>query len=142
MNFNDIVARLLRSPLHGVLSGTTTLMTVTGKKSGRPITMPVNYAQTGDTLWVISSADRAWWRNLMGDAPVSLVLRGQTRQGKGSVTVGSETAAVLALQRFLSLRPTWASRFGVHRTTDGSFDPLELVRAAVERPVIQIQLTE
>ena len=58
MNGNSFIAWLLRSPLHGLLSGNTLLITVTGRKTGRPITTPVNYVRDGDRLWVISNRDR------------------------------------------------------------------------------------
>lgn len=68
MNGNSFMTFILRSPMHGILSGSTMLITVTGRKSGRPITTPVNYYQKGDTLWVISNRERSWWRNLKGGA--------------------------------------------------------------------------
>jgi hypothetical protein len=58
MNENSFIAWLLRSPLHGLLSANTLLITMAGRKTGRPITTPVNYVRDGDRLWVISSRDR------------------------------------------------------------------------------------
>lgn len=42
---NPVVTWLLRSSLHGILSGSTLLITVTGRKSGRIYTIPVNYVR-------------------------------------------------------------------------------------------------
>jgi hypothetical protein len=36
------------------------LITVTGRKSRRAISTPVNYARDGETLLVISKTDRTW----------------------------------------------------------------------------------
>jgi len=77
MNGNSFIKFILRSPLHGLLSKSTLLITVTGRKTGRPITTPVNYVRDNDALWVISKRDRKWWRNLRGGAQVSLHLRGR-----------------------------------------------------------------
>ncbi|MBK6434209.1 nitroreductase/quinone reductase family protein [Candidatus Amarolinea dominans] len=64
MNGNSFIAWLLRSPLNSLLSSNTLLITMTGRKTGLLITTPVNYVRDGDRLWVISSRDRTWWRNL------------------------------------------------------------------------------
>ena len=58
--------------------GDTRLITVTGRKTGRKYTTPVGYYQEGDTLWVISSRDRTWWRNATGGAQVDFI-RTRTR---------------------------------------------------------------
>jgi hypothetical protein len=39
--WNTVVTGILNSPLHGLLSGSTMLVTCTGRKSGRAITVPV-----------------------------------------------------------------------------------------------------
>ncbi len=74
MNGNSFVSLLLRSPLHGFVSGNTMLVSVTGRKTGRVVTIPVNYVQEGDILWVLSYRERTWWRNLLTGAPVTLRL--------------------------------------------------------------------
>ena len=77
--FNPFVSAMLRSPLHACLSGQVLLLTLTGKRSGRAVTLPVGYIPDGETLLVISQhADqKRWWRNLRGGAPVTLHLRGK-----------------------------------------------------------------
>jgi len=77
MTGNDFVKLFLRMPLH-VFLGNTMLITVTGCKSGKKYSTPVNFYQDGDTLWVISNRDRTWWRNVTNGANVSIVLKGKT----------------------------------------------------------------
>ncbi len=81
MWFNPIMTFLLRSPLHSLVSNSMMLISVTGRKSGRRVTLPVSYVRENDTLWVISSRNRQWWRNLLGGAPVTLRLAGQDITG-------------------------------------------------------------
>ena len=76
MWYNAVIAALLRSPLHALLSGQIMLISVTGRKSGATFTAPVNYIQDEDVLWVVSARDRTWWRNARGGCAVSLRLRG------------------------------------------------------------------
>jgi hypothetical protein len=54
------------------------LITVTGCKTGRKYSTPVGFYHEGDILWVISSRDRTWWRNVKNGADVTLLLNGKT----------------------------------------------------------------
>ena len=40
---NPFMKAILRSPLHGMISGSTMIVTVTGRKSGKRISPPANY---------------------------------------------------------------------------------------------------
>ncbi|HEX4817381.1 MAG TPA: nitroreductase/quinone reductase family protein [Nonomuraea sp.] len=82
---NPVVAWLLRTPLHDLLSRRIALLTVTGRRSGAAIRLPVQYERDGDVLTVVSSSRRLWWRNLEGGAPVRLVLEGEAREGYAKV---------------------------------------------------------
>jgi deazaflavin-dependent oxidoreductase (nitroreductase family) len=89
---NPFMKWLLRSPLHGVVSRKYMLITVTGRRTGRQYTTPVQYGRAGDALVVITSRDYLWWRNLRGGADVTLHLRGETATGWAHVE--DEAAAV------------------------------------------------
>lgn len=99
--YNPMVSWLLRSPLHGLMSNSTMLITFTGRKSGKTYTTPVNYVWDDDhTLLAVSRTDRLWWRNLRASAPVKVCLRGQTLKG-----VGRGVAHANALVRIGNLEP-------------------------------------
>ncbi|GAB4422553.1 MAG: hypothetical protein Kow002_11920 [Anaerolineales bacterium] len=84
MTGNDVVTFFLRILLH-VFMGKTMLITVTGRKTGKKYTTPVGYYKANDHLWVITSRDRTWWRNLKGVADVSLRLHGRNLTGHAEV---------------------------------------------------------
>ena len=88
MKANDFVVLALRSPFH-VLRGETMLLTVTGRKTGRKITLPVNYDRDGDDLWILSSRDRTWWRNLLHGGAVEVRLRNVSVASLPGVKAGS-----------------------------------------------------
>ncbi|MGP3915979.1 nitroreductase/quinone reductase family protein [Nonomuraea sp. 10N515B] len=92
---NPVVAWLLRTPLHDLLSRRIVLLTVTGRRSGAAIRLPVQYERDGDTLTVVTSPRRLWWRNLEGGAPVQLVLEGVVWDGHA--TVRREPAPVVTI---------------------------------------------
>jgi hypothetical protein len=96
---NGFVAGLRSSPLGGrLVSRHLTIVTYTGRRSGRTFSTPVGYRRAGDTVTIsVGLPERkTWWRNFTGDgAPVSLHPDGADRTGhavagaddKGRVTV-------------------------------------------------------
>jgi len=59
------------------------LLTFTGRKSGKVFTTPMRYAQEGDTLRM--TVMYPWWKNLVGEATVRVLLRGKMRTGIAEV---------------------------------------------------------
>ena len=141
MNGNTFVAFLLRSPLHSLLSGNTLLITMTGRKTGRPITTPVNYVRDGDRLWVISNRDRTWWRNLAGGAPVTVRVCGRDLRGAAEALLEPEVVAA-RLPVYLRGMPMAARALGVRPAPDraDAWRPEDLARAAATRVLIEIRL--
>ncbi len=64
---NKFPAMLLRSPLHGFISGSVLLIAFTGRKSGKRYTTPMTHRRDGDTF--LMTTDSPWWKNLRGGAP-------------------------------------------------------------------------
>jgi F420H(2)-dependent quinone reductase len=97
--FNAPIAAIAASPRFGArLRRSVTLITYTGRRSGRTFNIPVAYRRRGDELEIAANLPDAktWWRNFVGDgAPISLTLDGVERAGhavahrddKGRVTV-------------------------------------------------------
>lgn len=81
---NPFMKWLLRSPVHGFVSGMFMLMTVTGRKSGKQYLIPVQYAQDDSTLYIITSEGYTWWKNLRDGAEVTVLLRGETHTGRAA----------------------------------------------------------
>jgi deazaflavin-dependent oxidoreductase (nitroreductase family) len=99
--YNPLVTWLLRSPLHRLMSGSTVLITVTGRKTGRPYTLPISYHQSGHTLTLLTRRGKTWWRNLQGGAPVRLWLRGQ------EVSASAEVVELSAAARLAAVEQLW-----------------------------------
>ena len=137
MNGNSFVTWMLKSPLHPLM-GSTLLLTVTGRKSGRKISVPVNYFRDGNDLWIVSKRDRTWWRNLKGSAPVSVRLQGHEFPAVGEAIV--DDATVLSqLGQYVRMLPASARYLGV-RLADGVPNADDLQRAANERVFVHICL--
>ena len=130
---------LLRSPLH-VFMGGIMLITVTGRKTGRAISTPVNYARDrardGDTLLVTSKIDRTWWRNVRGGAKVTLLIDGKTYQADANVIEDRAAVERELLRLFSLIKRTIA---GIHLDKDGQpTKPEKFAQVARSRVVIEI----
>ena len=83
--FNAPVVALTTSPRWGRFLGRTIAMiTYTGRKSGRAISLPVGYHRSGDDVVItVGMPDaKTWWRNFLGDgAPLTITLDGRDRTG-------------------------------------------------------------
>ncbi|MER7277159.1 hypothetical protein ABT369_22205 [Dactylosporangium sp. NPDC000244] len=96
---NACVLRLRDSPRLGrVVRRRLTVVTYTGRRSGKTFSTPVAYRRSGDTVTIgVQLPDaKAWWRNFLGaGGPILLHLDGEDRPGhavsrrddKGRVTV-------------------------------------------------------
>lgn len=86
---NSAVVALLRSPRWGApLARSLTLVTYTGRRSGRVVRTPVGYRRTATGLTVVVGMPGAktWWRNFTGEgAPLTVHLEGVARPGHGVV---------------------------------------------------------
>lgn len=94
---NPVVKRVLRSPLHRLLSGRVMLLTVTGRKSGRTYTVPVGRHEAGDGAFLVS-ADGEWRHNLRGGADVRVTLDGRDRKAHVTPVEDPDRAAELFQQ--------------------------------------------
>jgi hypothetical protein len=83
--FNAPVTAIASSPRFGkILRRNVTLITYTGRRSGRPFSIPVAFRRDGDEIVVVANMPDAktWWRNFLGDgAPLSLMLDGSEHSG-------------------------------------------------------------
>jgi deazaflavin-dependent oxidoreductase (nitroreductase family) len=139
MKGNDFVSLLLRSPLHKVM-GPTMLITVIGRKTGRPITTPVNYVRSGDELWILSKRSRTWWRNVRTAAQVRLHLRGQEMRGDAEVILDNP-AVTARLVEYVRAMPAAARSLGI-KMVDGTPDPSDIAREAQDRLFVKVCLED
>ena len=130
---------MLKSPFHVFMSGLL-LIIITGRKTGRFISTPVNYvrdsARDGDTLLVTSKADRTWWKNLRGGAPVTLLIKGKTYQANATVIEDRATVERELLRFFRLTKRTIA---GIHLTPEGQpTQPEKFAQVAQSRIIIEL----
>ena len=135
MKANDVVAIALRSPLH-VMMGDTMLLTVTGRKTGRKIPVPVNYYRDGNALWVIPSRDRTWWRNLTQGGEFDVRLHGRDLKGYAEVMLDESTVAA-QIGEYARRLPASARYIGL-RIENGAPNGDDLARLTKEKLFVRI----
>jgi hypothetical protein len=101
---NPLIAAILRSPLHSMMSKAILLITFTGRKSGKRYTTPVMYAQEYGTAYVFTNGDK--WKNLQGGAQASLWLSGQELNGFALAVLDDKQRIANGLGLFLRRHPS------------------------------------
>ena len=124
---NAVPNLLLRSPLHGLMSGKVLLLGFTGRKSGRRYTTPMSYVRVEDEIFM--STEAPWWKNLTGGVPVEMRLRGEDRSGIAKA-VADEKEAAEVLRTILHHYPEYRRFVGVTVDESGRPDEETILDAA------------
>lgn len=135
---NFFMKALINSPLHALLGDRFAVITVTGRKTGRSISTPINVSRDEGSYTVVSMRNRTWWRNLHGDAPARLRVGGKTFTVRGDI-IEDPGAVREELQRYFQKYPDYAKYFNVKTTPEGKLDPNDVQRAAEERLIIRLR---
>lgn len=99
-----VIEELERHP-EGQRATETLLLTL---PAGRRI--PVNYLEDGATVYV--AADGPWWRQFRGDgAETVLLIRGETRRGRGRVVLDDPDFVADVFARLRPNVPDWLPRW-------------------------------
>jgi len=138
MTGNDFVAFFLRTPLH-VFMGNTMLITVTGCRTGKKYSTPVGFYRDGDCLWVLTSRDRTWWRNVRHGANVSLLLNGKNVNAIAEAEL-NEKAVESRLFDYIQHVPLAAKPLGI-RIENKAPNATDITRVAKDRLFVKIKPT-
>jgi deazaflavin-dependent oxidoreductase (nitroreductase family) len=95
---NAAVAAVLRSPLHGLLSGSTCLVQYTGQRSHDRFTTPTRYARHGDDVVILVGRppSKTWWRNFRDERDIDVLLRRRWHEMTARAVVGADDPAQAA----------------------------------------------
>jgi deazaflavin-dependent oxidoreductase (nitroreductase family) len=141
---NPLVRLILRSPLHKLMSNTLLVITYCGRKTGREYSLPVQYVQAGNIIYIVPGMPekKTWWRNLKEAAPVRLNVRGQSLTGTG-VVLKPETDSEAILEGFgIYLRrfPALTKGYHIGVEADGNFNVKDLQQAARQTVIIRVEV--
>lgn len=137
---SGIVKVLLRSPLHGLMSHNTLLLSFKGRKSGKNYLIPMSYIREGDIVTCFTDTRTSWWKNLQS-TPVILHIKGQRTQGFAKTVQGDQADLQSELSTFLRHSPRDAKYKGVRLDTDGHPNRDAIAHVVPWAVMIQIHLS-
>jgi hypothetical protein len=140
MNGNSFMSWVLRSPIHGLLSNSMMLITVKGRKTDRKYTTPVGFYEKDGNLWVLTSRERTWWRNLKGGAPIELLLKRKPVNGFAEPELDDKTVRE-RLVEYVQYIPASAKPMGI-RVVDNKPNADDIARVAKDRLFVKIKLSK
>jgi len=141
---NPVVRIILRSPMHGLLSGSVLLITCTGRKSGKAYTLPVQYARDNHAIYIVpgNAEEKTWWRNLRQCPDVRLWLKGENITGEAEVLENAEqtTMIIHGLSVFFHRFPTSSKNHNVRTDSNGQLNQGDIEREARSMVVVRVKL--
>jgi hypothetical protein len=133
---NPVIRRLLRSPMHRLLSGQVMLLEYTGRVSGRTYAIPIGYfAWDGGS--VLSFSGSRWWKNLRQGQQVSLLIRGARHAAVPAVIESLDSRAEILAEFARRYGPKVAGRLQVGLPSDRDPTPDEIRSAAAKKMLIR-----
>jgi len=137
---NALFSLLLRSPLHRVISKRCVLLSFKGRKSGKRYTFPVGYwKHEGDLVEIIPLFN--WWKNLRGNVPVIVWLKGRRYLAMADAFHGDETT-VEELQALVQTSSNLIRVCRVERDAGGQPKPESIRQVAQSLILIRLRLIE
>jgi deazaflavin-dependent oxidoreductase (nitroreductase family) len=136
---NKFMKFMINLPLGGLMGESLAVITVTGRKSGKLISTPINVVKVGNSYTVISSRDRTWWRNLRGGASATLRVAGKTHKVIGQV-LESNIEVKTGLTLFYTQMPMMAKYLKIHINKEGSLNEDDLERVVSERIIVHLEI--
>lgn len=134
---NDaIITTLLRA---GVKLGTASLLTVRGRTSGQPHTVPVLLVEQDGQRWLVAPYGAVQWVHNIRAAGKATLTRGRHTEAI-SVTELSAAEAAPVLKRYLAVQHAADVRSSFEATEGSPLEAFE--REATRHPVFQITTLE
>jgi deazaflavin-dependent oxidoreductase (nitroreductase family) len=132
---NALIATLLRA---GIKMGTTSLLTVRGRKSGQPHTVPVVLVEQDGERWLVAPYGVVQWVRNIRAAGTATLTRGRRSETISVTELPAQEAAPILKEYLLHVSGGVRSYFDAKR--DSPIEAFE--REAPHHPVFQIKTME
>lgn len=139
---NPVMRLLLRSPLHGLASGSIGILHFRGRRSGRSLDTPLSFMREGQTVWLLSARRTQWWRNFRGPeaSPVEMEIAGQSYPGHARLFEGDSEALRDGVRRFIAAVPRDATIYGLKLDAEKQVKEGSLAAQAADLILVQVDL--
>jgi hypothetical protein len=121
-----------------------TLITVTGRRSGRRYTIPVGYLETADAVLVLvnDAPSKTWWRNYLEGGPIEVLLRGVRRQGDARTLAPNSGEFRRCADESFRRSRVIPRLFGITYDPRGGLTEEQLTHLARRAAIVRITLSE
>ena len=139
---NPVMRVLLRSPLHGVASGSIGILHFTGRRSGRALDTPLSFMREGQTVWLLSAKRTQWWMNFRDgdDSPVEMEIAGKRHPGRARLYEGDSEELRDGVRRFLAAVPRDAPVYGLKLDARKQVTDASLAAQAADLILVRVDL--
>jgi len=134
---NAFMKGIICSPLHPLLGDSFAVIAVTGRKTGRRISTPINVTRQADGFSVVSYRTRNWWRNLLGGRAGELRVAGETIAVTARI-IDQPAEVRDGLREYFKLYPGYAKYFGIQADGQGKVLDQDLERIAKDRVIVRL----
>lgn len=107
---NPIMKAMLKSPIHGRVSGEIMIITFTGRKSGKQFSTPVGYVREGTQVYMFTHGE--WWRNFIGGAMVNMLIQRKEYTGTAQPVQDAEGIKAVAMKLNAAYGEKRSKQFG------------------------------
>ena len=125
---NAVMVGILRSPLHGIFSGSILAMRYTGVRSGRRLTVPARFHRADDGLLVVTSKDTRWWPNFLEPRNAEVLVGGSWQDVEITAIPDNPNLTGPVMRKMWAAHPSDAAYMNV-KLRDGEPDPDDFTRA-------------
>ncbi|MDG1399742.1 MAG: nitroreductase/quinone reductase family protein [Candidatus Binatia bacterium] len=139
---NPVMRALLRSPLHGIASGSIGILHFKGRRTGRSLDTPLSFMREGETIWLLSATTTRWWMNFRGaDAlPVEMEIAGKYYPGHARLFEGDSEALRDGVRRFIAAVPRDAPIYALKLDAQKQVREESLAAGAADLIVVRVDL--
>lgn len=143
MRLNPLVAAVLRSRAHWLMSRGLALITVTGRRTGRRYTIPVGYLEISDAIVVLvnDAPSKTWWRNYLDGGPIEVLLRGVRRRAEARTLPPESSEFRRCADEGFRRSPFIPRLFGIAFDPHGGLTAEQLAQLARRAAIVRITLT-
>jgi hypothetical protein len=108
---NPIEKIILSSPLHGLLSDDLAVIRFTDQRSGRVLSLPVEYQLEKRFMRIVCSRKESCWRNFSYGSPVEILIRGVNFRGWAEL-IEDETELLKEWSALIRHKPDIVEKIG------------------------------
>jgi hypothetical protein len=143
--FNPLVATILRSRFHMLLSGALCVVSWSGRQSGKRFSIPTGYQREGDEVIVMLTKpfEKSWWKNFRSPWPADLLLAGEERTAMGELVPAGSDAFLALVGKTVRATPWMAKQFGLEGFDPAvGWTPALKQQAAIGAAAVRFELTD